>query len=226
MKSNENERIDFIEAKAFGCFGSISCFSRDSEYCQRCPAFEACEQKSYETLNAIKQVVNVNDLFKQHEKARMAQEAKRRALREEMNAVKSLSSGGIQPKKPTLVERATKVEKVFFEPTPEQQELIVKLPVKAQSFALTLVKSGLVTEIKEGLAKNENAMKGKTPVWLSLAVEKLLLGGYTRSELKKAFMEELNWKENTAQSHVSLAFVLLTCFGIAKEESSKLLIFK
>ncbi|MEN2544814.1 hypothetical protein AAER90_07645, partial [Acinetobacter baumannii] len=92
--------------------------------------------------------------------------------------------------------RATKVEKVFFEPTPEQQELIVKLPVKAQSFALTLVKSGLVTEIKDGLAKNENAMKGKTPVWLSLAVEKLLLGGYTRSELKKAFMEELNWKEN------------------------------
>lgn len=161
MKSNENERIDFIEAKAFGCFGSISCFSRDSEYCQRCPAFEACEQKSYETLNAIKQVVNVNDLLKQHEKARMAQEAKRRALREEMNAAKSLSSGGIQPKKPTLVERATKVEKVFFEPTPEQQELIVKLPVKAQSFALTLVKSGLVTEIKDGLAKNENAMKGK-----------------------------------------------------------------
>ncbi|MFX5998993.1 hypothetical protein ABTF05_21670, partial [Acinetobacter baumannii] len=86
---------------------------------------------SYETLNAIKQVVNVNDLLKQHEKARMAQEAKRRALREEMNAAKSLSSGGIQPKKPTLVERATKVEKVFFEPTPEQQELIVKLPVKA-----------------------------------------------------------------------------------------------
>lgn len=38
----------------------------------------------------------------------------------------------------------------------------MKLPVKAQSFALTLVKSGLVTEIKDGLAKNENAMKGKT----------------------------------------------------------------
>ncbi|WCE62765.1 hypothetical protein PL331_19300 (plasmid) [Acinetobacter baumannii] len=70
----------------------------------------------------------------------------------------------------------------------------MKLPVKAQSFALTLVKSGLVTEIKDGLAKNENAMKGKTPVWLSLAVEKLLLGGYTRSELKKRL-----WKNSTGK---------------------------
>ncbi|MFX8535480.1 hypothetical protein ABTM11_20670, partial [Acinetobacter baumannii] len=82
--------------------------------------------------------------------------------------------GGIQPKKPTLVERATKVEKVFFEPTPEQQELIVKLPVKAQSFALTLVKSGLLTENNDGLDKNENAMKGKNTVWLSIAVEKII----------------------------------------------------
>lgn len=226
MKSNENERIDFIEAKAPACFGSISCFSRDSEYCKQCQAYEACGEKSYETLIAIKEVVNVNDLLREHEKARLAQEAKRRAMREEMNAAKDQSSGGIQPKKPAIVERATKVEKVSFEPTPEQEELIIKLPVKAQSFALSLIKSGLVSEIKEGLAKNENAMKEKKPVWLSIAVGKLLGDGYTRSELKATFMEELNWKENTAQSHVSLAFVLLTCFGIAKEESSKLLISK
>ncbi|MDV5203789.1 hypothetical protein [Acinetobacter baumannii] len=77
-------------------------------------AFEACEQKSYETLNAIKRVVNVNDLLKQHEKARMAQEAKRRALREEMNAAKEVFLRVESNQRNRLVERATKVEKVFW----------------------------------------------------------------------------------------------------------------
>lgn len=226
MKSNESEITDFVQHKAPACFGAVSCFSRDSCYCQNCPAFEACEQQSYKTLQSIKDVVNVNDLLKQHEKAKMAQEYKRQALRDEMNAARNKTSGGIQPKKPAIVQRATKVEKVVFEPSADQEALIVKLPVKAQSFAMTLVKSGLVSEIKNRIKNGENALAGKKPAWMALAIQKLIEGGYTRSELKQIFMKDLGWKENSAQSHVSLAFVLLTCFGIAHEDKAKLLISK
>lgn len=225
MKPSDIQTQEHIAAKAPACFGAISCFSRDSEYCKRCEAFEACEQKSYQTLMAIKEVVNVNDLLKQHQKAQMAQEAKRRELREEMNAPRSINTGGgLKPKKPTLVERATKVEKVTFEPTKDQEELIVRLPVKAQSFALTLIKNGLVAEIKKGLANKQNALDGKKPAWLSLAIEALLQGGFTRSQLKGILMDKLEWKDNTSQSHVSLAVVLLIAFGIAVEHEAKIVL--
>lgn len=150
----------FYWSKGFWLFWFNLMFSRDSEYCQRCPAFEACEQKSYETLNAIKQVVNVNDLLKQHEKLGWRKKLNAELYVKKWMLPKVFLRVG-STKETDSRWTSNQGRESLFEPTPEQQELIVKLPVKAQSFALTLVKSGLVTEIKEGLAKTKMPWKEK-----------------------------------------------------------------
>lgn len=208
--------------QAPACFGSISCFSRDSEFCQKCPAYQSCEAQSYATLQSIKNVVNVDDLIREHEKARRQKQAQRDAERLAMNKAKAEQPKASQPKRQEIAERATKVEKVTFEVSKDDEKFVMTLPVKAQPFALGLIKSGMVVDIRQGLSNGVNAIAEKKPKWLSLCVELLLSGSYSRKDLKQHFIDHFGWSDATAASHVSLAFVLLTGFKIAQEIDSKL----
>lgn len=216
------QNIDIVTIdQAPACFGAISCFARDSVHCQKCAAFERCEEQSYQTLLEIRKVVNVDDLLKKHAKARLAQEAKRDKMRAEMNA-KAKQTAYTKPKAPQIVERATKQEKVVFEITEKDEAIIVSLPIKAQPFALTLLKSGMMHDIKYGLKEGRNAIEAKKPTWLARTVDLLVAGGFTRAELKAHLMTELSWSDNSAGAHVSLAIGILCGFGAAQEESGRI----
>lgn len=218
MTQNNIESITIEQAPA--CYGAISCFAKDSEHCKRCVAYVSCEEQSYQTLVAIKNVVNVDDLLRKHEKARLVQKAKRDKLRAEMN-VKAEQTAYTKPKTPEIVQRATKQEKVVFEITEQDEAIIMSLPIKAQPFALTLIKSGMMEEIKAGVKEGVNKISRKKPVWLAKTVDLLLDGGFTKAELKTYLVLQLNWSDNSAGAHVSLGIALLCGFGIAQEESGR-----
>ena len=217
MEITDN-KID-IASLAPACFGSVSCFAKDSKCCMACVAFESCEKKSFETLAQIRNIVNVEDLVRQHMKARVETKEKRERNRQEMNIGRQEVQYGVKPELPQIVERATKVEKVVFEVGEDQEMLIAKMPVKAQPFALNLLKSGMIHDIKEGLAKHKNAIACKKPVWFVKTVQLLVDGGFTKAELKVHLMRELGWTDGSAAGHVSLGIVILTSFGLAAQDS-------
>lgn len=217
---NQDNDLNNATQKAPACFGAISCFAKDSEHCKLCVAYEQCEKQSFATLQSIKNIVNVDDLMRKHLKARQETEEKRKnAIEEAKKAQKDYSQ---QPKMPTAVERATKVEKIVFEVTEQDQSIVMTLPVKAQFFAITLIKSGIMSEIKNGVKTNTNALKDKKPAWMSKSIDLLINGGFTRSELKNHLMKELSWSDNSAGAHVSLAIAILCGFSVAQEKSDRI----
>ena len=219
----ENEStVSKTALKAPACFGSISCFSYDSEHCKHCPAYQACAVETQKTLESIKATINVDDLMRKHKKAKEKMQGKRDVERAKIETPASKPEPYGQPKLPDIVVRATKTEKVTFEITEQDNEIILKLPVKAQTFACTLIKSGMVNDVKQGLKDGRNAIDGKKPMWFSKSVGLLAQGGFTRAELREHLMSELSWGENSAGPHVSLAIAILTGFNLAKDDSGRI----
>jgi hypothetical protein len=200
-----------------GCFGSPSCFASDSDFCKACVGYDDCGEESFKTLNRIKDVINVEDLFRKHTIA-MA-----KAKEDRLNAEKALRPSKTPRKTPTKIERKTKVEKVELVLDEKTAELIDALPVKLKPYAINLHKNGLIDRIKKDLVRNVNplALSKSSPAFLSLAIDALIKGGFTKAELKSIYMQERGWTESTAGSHVSLVVSLFVAFDIAVERNQK-----
>jgi hypothetical protein len=54
-----------------GCFGAASVFRRDSGICRACRSFDPCAAESLKRLKAISHLVNVEDLLKEHDAAKI-----------------------------------------------------------------------------------------------------------------------------------------------------------
>jgi len=198
--SQEMER----PADAPACFAAASVFSHDSTVCRGCHQFENCATASLRTLEAIKGVINVEDLIRRHEKAKRATA---KAVAPSLAANKPL---------PAKVERKTQMVKVQFEVDKKEGDVIATLPVKPQEIAIRLCKEGKLNEIRKGLDENRNALAESGPQFLRVAVDHLLAGGFTRKELREAFKAELGWGDSTAASHVSMTLALFRSFRIAQ----------
>ncbi len=219
--THENEHKK-AALNAPACFGAVSCFSHESAVCKECPAFEQCIPAVTETLNRIKGVINVEDHLKKHEKAKKEARARiEERMKQEM--AEKAAERKEMPMPEMKVPRKTKVEKVEFKLTDDQNTLIAELPVKAQSFAVQLCKTGLVDRIKKDLTAGVNPLEKTGPKWLAILIEMLIKGGVTRAQLKSEYMSRLEWSDGTAGSHTSLAFKIFQAFEIAVESESKLI---
>ena len=58
--------------------------------------------------------------------------------------------------------------------------------------------------------------------WRSVPCDLLLKGGYTRGDLRAAFMEGYNWSYGTASAHVGQVFSLMVALGVAAESNDRL----
>ena len=211
------EQVSATAKQAPGCFGSPSCHSQDSRVCQQCPAFNECGGEVLNTLERIKGIVNISDLLHQHRAAQA------KARQERKSPVKDEGEPQKPPRPmPKVVERTSKVEKITYEIDEKTQSLIGSLPVKAQSFATQLCKTGLIKRIKKDLSAGINPLSKTGPKFLSVAITELIDGGFTRSELRAKFITEFNWTDSTSASHVSLVIKLLVMFEIAVENDAKI----
>lgn len=200
-------------AGAPACFAAASVFSHDSNVCRGCPHFAECADASLRTLEAIKGVINVEDLIRRHEKAKRAT----------TKAVEPSIEPATKPL-PAKVERKTQVVKVQFEVDQKDGDVIATLSVKPQEIAIRLCKEGKLRDIRKGLDQNRNALAETGPQFLRVAVDRLLAGGFTRSELREAFKAELGWGETTASSHVSMTLPLFKAFKIAQEVEGRIVL--
>jgi hypothetical protein len=199
-----------------GCFGAASVFAVDGKVCQDCPAYAACKDASWATLQAIRDRVNVNDLLKRHEKARAA------ACPPESVATPAVPAS--QPKpvaKP--IERTTRVVKVSFDLSGDQSTLIMKIAnTKAQAMAVSLCKANLITGLRDKLHEGNNPF-AEIGEWkhMRIACELLLTGGFTRAELLARLMADLGWTEGTARSQMAQAMAILQTFGIVRLDGDR-----
>lgn len=203
--------------QAPGCFGAPSCFASNGKVCQACVAYKQCGEEVTHTLERIKGIVNVEDLMHKHNQAL----AKARNEKKEATSSTPDIEKPLRPM-PKQVERISKIEKITYEIDEKTESLIMTLPVKARSFATQLCKAGLIAQIKADLKSGGNPLEKTGPKWLSAALTKLIQGGFDRAELRAAFIERLQWSNETAASHVSLAVKLFTMFDIAIEDGGRI----
>lgn len=203
-----------VEKVAPGCFGAASVFSHDSAVCRGCVVFDKCGEKARQRLEEIKELVNVSDLLKRHEKAKKLM-APVRAKRAEEDAAKLPQDAPKKKPVTTPVERKTTVAKVSFEIDEESKNVIAKISnQKAAGQAVILCKSNMIEIARSELAAGRNPFATSGPRYLFVACDMLLRGGFTRASLKQEMQQQLSWTESTAASHVSIVVGLFPAFNI------------
>jgi hypothetical protein len=238
-----------------GCFAAASVFAHESEVCRNCKAFTACAEESIKTLEAIKGLVNVTDLMKRHERARLSIKRTPPTLpegwvRQEDGKVKPppdfvakaqysdiVSDGGMDPRnQPTIagssppagnvkpVERKTKVERVLFEISAEDEAILSELPKKPGEHARRLCAANMIEKIKAELQAGRNALAESKPEFLAIAIDQLLNGGLVRSKLIQAYLDKTNMSVGAAAPHATQAIQILTAFGIAQDNGNCLVV--
>lgn len=88
--------------------------------------------------------------------------------------------------------------------------LVEGLPVKAGKVLDTLFKNDQATEIRPALLRGENALKGRSPKFISITLDELLKGGFSKRSLRGALVTRLNCKDETAFSWVSMVIAILS----------------
>lgn len=201
-----------------GCFAAASVFTHDSDVCRQCCAFDACAAAALDTLEKIRGVIDVSDLLKRHDKVKQA--ARKIIKSNDEKAAAALPPGN---NKPPLVpaERKTEVVKITFDTSADEENVIATLPVKARPIALSICKTGMLSRIKKDLREGRNALVESGPGWLRVAIDRLLAGGFVRSELREAMRQELGWEDSSAAPHTSMAVALFAAFGIIQETEGR-----
>lgn len=196
-----------------GCYGAASVFARDSEVCQKCQVFDGCSQESLRTLEAIKGLVNVSDLLRRHDAARKGL------------TIATKTTVGAQSIDPTItvpVERKVPIEKVMFMVSHEQEEILLTIGVKPKEHARRLCELGFIDSIKSELQAGRNAFAQSKPRFIAVAIDMLIAGGFSKSELQREFLNVFNWSKGTASAHVSIICPILTAFNIAQAIDGRL----
>lgn len=177
-------------------------------------------------LQSISERINVSDLIKKHA---VAQARATPARSERHDEVETRDARVIQRAQPIApIQRKTRLETVTFEIDPTTATAIAQIGnKKASAQAVTLCKAATVDAIIKDMNAGVNPMP-LLPKWLHIAGNMLCPGPWpvTKQTLKKAFMDNLGWKEQTAASHVSIAISLLVGLGIAVEDGETYVLSK
>lgn len=95
--------------------------------------------------------------------------------------------------------------------------LVASLPVKAGRVLSTLFKTDKAQQIRTQLRQRKNALENKTPKFLSVAIDQLIIGGFDKRSLRNALIERLNCTDKTAFGWVSITVPVLDALDVLKE---------
>lgn len=96
--------------------------------------------------------------------------------------------------------------------------LVGSLPVKAGRVLNTLFKNNNAHAIRPSLLVGQNALKHKSPKFMSIALDELITqGGFSKRSLRGALITQLNCKNETAFGWVSIAIPVLSALNAIKE---------
>ncbi len=172
-----------------GCFGSALAYCVDAIECKTCAFTNDCEVQA--TVRRAKLI----ELLGAGSVARSAPSRRRAAVRPERT-------------EPATPAPAPPVASDPAEPAAGP------LPTKVIALVQGLGRAGI--KLADGLRAGVNPCAERS-AFLRLACAALLQGGFTRSELRQAYVRELDWAEQTAASHVGQVVALITHLGAATE---------
>ena len=216
----QSTHITLSHPGAPGCYAAPSVFSQDSAICQQCPAFDACSSACLETLKALRDKINIEDILARHRQAKAA--SIERATPEQTKQDYSKFMPAMRKPPEQKVERKAPRAEVWTEVTSGQEAVIGAIPQKnARELAMKWIKKGQFEHIRTELAAQRNPFAGQKVNHEFVACEMLVAGPVTRQGLKKVFMKRLGarqpWDEATASSHVGIVLPVLVAFKIAIE---------
>jgi hypothetical protein len=202
-----------------GCYASPSVFSQDSTVCQGCPAFDSCGTACIETLKALRDKINIEDILARHRQARASSSERAEPQPVKPDYSKFLPSVRKPEQK---VERKAPRPETTTEVMPDQEAIINAIPQKnAREQALKWVSKGQLEHIRAELAARRNPFASQKVNHEFIVCEALVEGPVTKVALKKAFMKRLGnkqpWDERTASSHLGIVPPVLVAFGIVIE---------
>ena len=202
-----------------GCYASPSVFSQDSTICQGCTAFDACGDACIETLKALREKINIEDILARHRQAKASSSERAESQPVKPDYSKFLPSVRKPEQK---VERKAPRPETTTEVMPDQEAIINAIPQKnAREQALKWVSKGQLEHIRVELAARRNPFASQKVNHEFIVCEALVAGPVTKVALKKEFMKRLGnkqpWDERTASSHLGIVPPVLVAFGIAIE---------
>ena len=203
-----------------GCYASPSVFAQDSAVCQQCPAFDACSGACLDTLKALRDKINVEDILARHRQAKAV--SIERAEPDSPKPDYSKFMPSIRKPPEQKIERKAPRMEYATELAPQQEAIIDTIPQKnARELASRWIKKGQFDHIRLELAARRNPFANQKINHEFVVCEALAAGSITKLALKKLFMKRLGskqpWDEATASSHVGIVLPVLVAFGIAIE---------
>lgn len=196
-------------------------FSFDAAGCRACPARPDCEQVCYKVLREVGKKVDVRDLLAEFEK-RMASPPVQ-VGEHEIDPAVAMPETFVAP---TIIapQRVVQVKREAFTLTDEDKTIIAKLPKKAGEKYRVMVQQGVAYVAKDWIARGENPFPTYGNRFLWRACDLLLISGWTRGELRDAYMTLYGWSEGTSFSRVSIAAAIFLAMGIAVEKEGRLIV--
>jgi hypothetical protein len=186
------------------CFGLPSLIHREAPHCAACPFVNECERVALNKALALGVYIKIPDVI-----ARL----------------KSRGNNNGQPTAVTGVApltRTTSGEKLNLALTVTDHDLLARMPAKVRVKVEQMMKRGQDLAGREALKRGENPFPFVGSQYQHVACEMLLAGGFTRSELRRRFMDRLGWTEGTAYPHVTTVVWMFLALGFAEEVRGKL----
>lgn len=204
-----------------GCFGSFSIFSFNSPVCDKCRFRERCQPLAHDRLKRVKDMMQVTDLLVQHEN-----EAAQRASASTDTREQLVYTGRpVELAQVALkVVRTTKVAKVSRVLTELQRKTLDRVPVKVEKRLRHIFETGKDMQIRADLANRVNPYNSVENRFMHKVCERLLAGGFTKTELRKTFQQDLGWSEGTAFAHVSVGVQVVQELGVARRDNDRFIL--
>ena len=188
-----------------GCFGSPSVFSVDSNICRNCASGAACQPKAHETLERIKNSVDVRDLIARHEKIKSAVQARN----PRPHPGNPVTWRDLPAQNTKQVARSTERVKTEYEISPLEMALLEKCPDSVQKVAIDLLKKGYKTNFVAALKQHKNPFAGYSLNFIEIAGDLLLNGVFTRDDYMQRLQRITKAQEASCRSKVSIGVAVL-----------------
>lgn len=179
-----------------GCFGSPTAYNPELPDCQTCEFVDLCGLEAAKARDRL-----LRDL----------------GLSEEVLATRTVSKPKPAPKRPPVAGPSKPVEK--------KAEPAAPIPgVSKKGGELVRAIQREVSDLGALLRAGENPFVNRTPRYMGVVCDMLLAGGFTKRELRLAFIDRLGWSDGTASAHVSIVVSALPAIGAVVERGGRFVI--
>ncbi|CAG9229082.1 hypothetical protein BVI1335_70149 [Burkholderia vietnamiensis] len=182
------------------CCGLPSVFSAEAKTCSVCKDRSLCVSACHGMLMSLSSKMDVTTNI---------------AYLERTAKVVTAQSTPASPVATTIAAPAVASIKVNLTLGEREQSTLAALPAHAAKVLRPMMARGADSRARYRVAQGQNPFDETAQRWLRLAGEMLIAGGFTKAQLRQAFVTEFGWSEGTAFARVSIVVAIFPALRIA-----------